>query len=313
MLPTNTSTRLILLIAVALLISLSTAGVFKIALEGVLPASPLLQKLVKYEVVDDGYEYDFGRASRRYLLVVTLVVFVVMRRLIPWSEYSKLGFANDPKAYANARYGGLLGLALVIAYAAALLLGGQAVGTLPGFGYLLRKTLEYAAAAVLIAMIEELFFRGLLFGSLRRERGLATAIVAGSLIFAVLHCISGSLRVAPGWNPGIGIDLLNMYFTDSSGSVLPDLRLVSGLFLLGWLLAYLYLRTDSLWAPVGLHAAIVFFSKLMKKLLRRSEEIPEWLFGDSVFIVSGMVCWLLLLLALAFVARNQRPAPPGAV
>ncbi len=309
MLPTRTSTRLILLIALALFISLSTAGVFKIALEAVLPASPLLQKLVRFEAVGEGYEYDFGRASRRYLLVVTLVVFVVMRRLIPWSEYSKLGFAADPRPFANARYGGLVGLVLVIAYAAALLLSGQALGTLPGFGYLLRKTLEYAAAAVLIAMIEELFFRGLLFRSLVRERGVATAIVAGSLIFAVLHCISGSLRVAPGWAPGIGLDLLSMYFTDSTGSVLPDLRLVAGLFLLGWLLAYLYLRTDSLWAPVGLHAGIVFFSKLMKKLLQRSEDIPEWLFGDSIFIVSGMVCWLLLLLALAFVARHSRDQP----
>ena len=83
----------------------------------------------------------------------------------------------------------------------------------------------------------------------------------------MLHCISGSLRVGPGWEPLVGLRLLVAYFTDG-GSLWADGRLLVGLFLLGCLQAVLYLRTGSLWAGSGFHAGLYFFSKVMKKVYR---------------------------------------------
>jgi len=129
-----------------------------------------------------------------------------------------------------------------------------------------------------------------------------------------VHCVSGSYRVAFGAQPGVGVREAIAYLLDDSGSVMPALRLVIGLSLLGGVAAVLYLRTGSLWASVGLHSGIVLCSKMMKKLIDRQPGVPEWLFGDSVFIVSGVLCWVLLGLALLLVLRfsPREPGPNGA-
>lgn len=315
--PRGVSRRIILLIVLALGLSLGTAGLFKHALEAALPGSELLQRLVRLEwqAAQDtnagdaeapDYTYDLGRASRRYLLLVAILLFSFGR--LPWSKAHRRGFRHEPQRAAKLRYGLLLSLGLVAAYAVLQFVFGNVVWADPAAGYLARKIMEFAGAAALIAFVEELFFRGLVFRFMLRDWGVWPALFASSALFAVLHCISGSFRVAPGWSPGIGLRLFAVYYTDGQGSVIPDLRLIVGLFLLGWLLAYLYLRTGSLWAPVGLHAGIVFFSKLMKKLLERGEDFPEWLLGDPLFIVSGVLCWVLLAIALVVVTQT---APRG--
>ena len=132
-------------------------------------------------------------------------------------------------------------------------------------------------------------------------------MVSGSL-FAILHCINGRFWVEPGWDPTVGFRLFAMYFM-TDGSLVPDLRLMVGLFLFAWLLAYLYLRTGTLWAPLGLHTSIVFGSKLMKKIFDRIPDFPEWLLGDSRFLVSGVFTWMLLLLTIALMTRIAPRGP----
>src|SRR5262249_20915222 len=43
------------------------------------------------------------------------------------------------------------------------------------------------AAAVLAPMLEELFFRGLLYGALRRRFGIPVGVVASAAVFSLLH------------------------------------------------------------------------------------------------------------------------------
>ena len=106
-----------------------------------------------------------------------------------------------------------------------------------------------------------------------------------------------------GWRLGLS------YLAASSGSFMPDIRLMVGLFLLGVVLAVLYMRTGSLWASIGLHSGIVFSVKVFKKLADRIEDFPEWLLGDPLFVVSGVACWLLLAAALAAAAKLAPPGP----
>ena len=316
----RTSFRLILLIALSLLISLFTVGLFKVTLEAALPGTPWLQKLVRYEETGTAaaggsapsrtpeYEYDLGRASRRYLLLVTIVVFVTGRRWIPWRALTRRGW-RTPERRRLVLFGFSVSAALVLLYGVLLMASGHAAWQVAPAAYLLRKIPEFAVTGVLVALLEELFFRGVMFRAMLRDWGTTWAFTVSSAIYGVLHCISGGYRVVPGWDPAIGLHLVRVFFTDAGGSVWPDIRLTLGLFLLGWLLAYLYLRTGSLWASMGLHAGIVFFSKTMKKLIGRGDGFPEWLLGDSLFIVSGVLCWLLLLAALWAVARLAPRGP----
>jgi len=76
---------------------------------------------------------------------------------------------------------------------------------------------------VLAPVAEEVFFRGFLYAGMRSRWGVGWALVASSLIFALIHL---------------------------TPSVLPPL------FIMGLLLAYLYERSNSLWPSVLLHAAV---------------------------------------------------------
>lgn len=300
---TSSSFRLLFLIGLACALTLGSAGLLKAALDLVLPSSPWLQELLKYQAEPEP-AYDLARASRRYLMVITLALLVCWRKWIPWSVLARKGLAGHGQRRRHLLYGLGLALAMVTVYAAIVVGTGLAVWADPGVVLLVRKVLEYSAAAAAIALLEEVFFRGVMFRQMLKDWGACPALLASSAVYAVLHCVSGYLRVAPGWQPLVGADLLKAYLTDASGSFLPDLRMIVGLFLLGWLLAYLYLRTGSLWAGIGLHGGLVLFSKLMKKALDRADDFPDWLLGDPLFIISGVGCWLLLLILILVVVTT---------
>jgi membrane protease YdiL (CAAX protease family) len=312
----SVSVRLLAMVVLSLALSMASVPLLKASLEVAIPGSPWLQKLVRYEeeehrveghAGDARYTYDLGRVSRRYLALVALVIFVSLRRWVPWSALARKGFRRSDIG-PQLGFGIAAGVVMVGVYSVILVASGTVSWAGPTAGYLARRSVDFAIGAVLIALLEEYFFRGVFFRSMVRDWGVRAAIVGSGTVFAALHCISGGLRVAPGWDPMIGATLFKMYFT-SDGSPLPDLRLMVGLFLFAWLLAYLYLRTGALWVPVGLHGGMVFASKIMKKTLNRSPDFPEWLLGDSLFLVSGVACWVLLLITLAVMTRVAPRGP----
>jgi len=308
----------LLLIGISFLLAFLTLGAFKAGIEQVLPRSAWLAKQLRYSAPSDDAvteqapsmtrQWDIGRASRRYLLLVAVVVFVLGRRQIPWSALTREGFARRQRTGAHLAYGIAVALGLISLYTGVLLASTGAVLNPPPALYLGTKLVEYLCAAALIAMVEELFFRGVVFRSMLQEWGTGVALAVSSVVYGLVHCVSGSYRVAFGAQPLVGLKVAEAYLTDGAGSVIPALRLVIGLTLLGVLSAYLYIRTGTLWASVGLHGGLVLSSKLMKKLIDRSPATPEWLFGDVVFIVSGVLCWALLLLA-ALVVWRTAPSP----
>ena len=81
--------------------------------------------------------------------------------------------------------------------------------------------LTFQALAFITPMSEEVFFRGFIFGGLLPRLGPWRAIVASALIFSAFHL--------------------------SLGVVIP-------IFITGFLLAWVYWRTSSLWAAIGAHA-----------------------------------------------------------
>ena len=85
--------------------------------------------------------------------------------------------------------------------------------------------------ALIAPFIEELFFRGILLSWLKRKMPLVLAVVVSAAIFALVHFDFLS-------HPGLG----GWYIT----GVLATVGLIN---------AVLAVRTGSLWAPFGLHAA----------------------------------------------------------
>ncbi len=177
-------------------------------------------------------------------------------------------------------------------------------------GWVLR-VLGDLFAALLIGVLEECFFRGFIFGRLKSAfRGAAApAVITASVFYSILHFLHGK-------RPFIGPDPV---FKDGLKLVFAPLNALAdwpafwpaavGLFIFGVVLNLLYLRTRSLYAPIGLHAGCVFFVKLdglFADSLGRNT-----LFWGSSKLYDGVMGWIFIAVLGAFLLMLLKPQTPN--
>lgn len=123
-----------------------------------------------------------------------------------------------------------------------------------------------AVSAVVVAILEEFLFRGVILGFLRQALSRWIAIVCSALIFASLHFLnlpSGVEKPPPTWSSGLSA-------LASIREGLPPLPLLGWAFatlvFAGIILAWLTTRTGSLWASIGLHGSWVLIQQLFNSI-----------------------------------------------
>ena len=164
-------------------------------------------------------------------------------------------------------------------------------------------------SGLVVAFIEETFFRGALFSAIRRESGTILAIVLPSLLYASVHFLGGRLRLpreAIEWSTGFDVlaKLLEAYAT--------PLELVDSLlalFCVGVLLALVRLRTGSIAACIGLHASWVCTIAFVRKISFVNEPAGAgWLVGSYDGVIGwGAVGWIAFM-AGAYLLVTRRAA-----
>lgn len=169
-------------------------------------------------------------------LAGTAAVFLA-RRVVDRRPITSLGLHLDTSVLKDLAFGFItMGLLMGLIYLAEWALGwlefssfawqSQTAGEVLG-----QIVLPTLALFILVGWFEELIFRGYVLQNLNDGLGPILGLVVSSLAFALMHS----------FNPGISPVAL------------------AGLFLAGLFLAYGYLRTRSLWLPVGLHIGWNFF------------------------------------------------------
>jgi membrane protease YdiL (CAAX protease family) len=176
------------------------------------------------------------------------------------------------------------------------------------------------AAALAVAPLEELLFRGVVDGGLRRwrapgARAGAVALVASSAFYAIVHFFTRPP------NPKVvtwasGFDLLAGMFAGfgEPRTLLPQLFT---LFVVGLCLAALYRRTGALWASVGVHAGGIFMLKVYTfAVINTPRDVDQWFWGTGRLVDGWVALGAVLLTTLAGVAafrrldrRAARPSP----
>jgi membrane protease YdiL (CAAX protease family) len=121
--------------------------------------------------------------------------------------------------------------------------------------------------APLMALAEELVFRGYLYGVVREELGEGVALVGVNLFFALLHL----------FRPGDALFKLVYGF---------------GLWLAGVVLTLALRRTGQLTASVGLHSSWILAGVVDPP----GRVVPGWLPGLRGDPAAGLVGWMFLLL-----------------
>jgi membrane protease YdiL (CAAX protease family) len=179
-------------------------------------------------------------------VVVQAGVFVgVLRLMVVGSDAMSWGDMGLRRGAGNA-IRGLLGGAVfagpvilvtaVVAAIAAQVTGAVPASPLPPTGTALGLLLHLAAGAVVAPVAEELLFRGFALTAWRRSVGARGAIIRSSIVFVLAHVLF------------VGG---NGFREAASLAFVAGLARVPVAIALGWL----YVRTGSLWGPIGLHAA----------------------------------------------------------
>lgn len=247
----------------------------------------------------------FHRYLNRCLLLAALVGLWPLARAFQLTNAKSLGIswhADSSRMLGlglAAGFGSLLAAALVMALA-----GVRTFNFSHAPHVLLELVFNATLSAVAVAVLEELFFRGVVFGALRQSLSVPAAIVASSVIYSALHFLARVEHTGPvGWSSG-----LSLLPAMLSGIVAPDNLAPAGLTLAvgGAALALAYQRTGSLWFAIGLHAGWVFWLKVFKTVTSTGATEGGAFWGTEK-LLDGWLALLVMAVLLVGVARLPQP------
>jgi membrane protease YdiL (CAAX protease family) len=243
------------------------------------------------------------RYLHRLLLVFGVLGLPALLRALGMRSWRDVGLARP---WAHRRLfllGALLGAAAILATAALpLAVDARDLKESLTAGGLTVRALGALATALAVAPLEELLFRGVIDGGLRRWRAPgrhagSVALVLSSGFYALVHFFTRPPTPAVvTWDSGFAL----------LGGMLAgfaDLRmLVPSFFTLcvvGACLALLYRRTRTLWASVGVHAGGVFVLQLYGHAVAGPHTVGRWFWGSGRLLDGWAALGAVLLAAAA--------------
>ena len=165
-----------------------------------------------------------------------------------------------------------------------------------------------AGSSLLVALFEEVLFRGLLFSAFRRHSGYLFSALAVSGLYAAVHFLGRAADLpAPdhvAWYTGI---VVVVHAFANLGGELSQWDSFLSLFLLGLLFAWVR-EQHGLWVCIGLHAAFVFMIRLFKELTVRDVVNPYAATTGSYdnFVGHAVSVWLIFLFVVIALYGNYR-------
>src|SRR5581483_6634 len=150
--------------------------------------------------------------------------------------------------------------------------------------------------AVIVSVLEEMLFRGALFGLLRQCMDWRLAALASSVAYALAHFLRKAELAGPvTWLSGVHLLPLMAGALVDVHTLFPTLL---NLALIGLALAILYQRTGALYASIGLHAALIFWLRFFQFLTVPARAARLWIWGGpdplsgwlAVPVLAAMAC-----------------------
>ena len=261
---------------------------------------PLLQHLANK---------PFSDFVNRSLLVLALAGIWPLLRALGATSAREVGLVRLSGHSRRLFLGFLFGfLSLAIALGIILAFQGRELNTSAPAAKYFKHLFRAALSGTVVSLLEEVLFRGGVFGALRRAFSWRTALLWSSGIYAILHFFrsadwTGSIT----WHSG-----LEMLPLMAAGFV--DLQLLFpsflNLILVGVILALGYQYTGNLWFSIGLHGGWVFWLKLYGFLTDKIPGANEQLWGTARLIDGWMVFFVLAItLWLTHLALKDETPP----
>ncbi len=173
------------------------------------------------------------------------------------------------------------------------------------------KVAGAAASGLVVGIIEELLFRGAVFGALRKVWDWRFALIVSSLIYALVHFMESTDVTGPvSWFSGLTLLPLMLRGFGDWDALIPGFL---NLTLAGLLLGLAYQRTGNLYCSIGLHAGWIFWLKSCGFLTVPIKNAGTGFWGTQKMI-DGWPTLLILALALvmmggSFAGKRKEAAP----
>ena len=265
---------------------------FALAHAAGLVAAVILAPFAAWLIAAAGFHFPFPRIFDRTVMVTVFGAILIAARRLELRDLLVEGFTYPISGLRRAARGFAVAIAAVaLIVALEYVLGGRppsspiaAAARLPG----------YAASAIVIAIIEEGFFRAFLRGGMEEDFGSAGALALSSAIYALAHLVRSPARFyVTRLEPFAGLRTLGASLAQLAHPIaaLPSLF---GLFLLGILLGAAFVITRTVYFSAGLHAGLVIGAKMWPRLVLGRAAVPQWLAGyGELPLISGAAAWVI--------------------
>ena len=263
----------------------------------------------------------FHRYLSRSLQVSALVLLWPLLRSLRIRSLREFGLVPNTRPLRDLAVGMAAGALCMVLLLPAQILSGAYLLAPDWSARILSSLPRILGTALLVAVMEEFLFRGVILGFIRQFAVTWASVVASAFLFASVHFVGLPPGEAgptdPRWWGGLAM-------LASAGSSLPPAGILLGafstLFAAGIILGWLTVRTGSLHAAIGLHGVWIFGEQAFNKaagfhVFPRDAMMP--FYGPSQcsgVVPVGLVPLAALLLAgsLAFLLLRRRPLPQAA-
>ncbi len=268
-------------------------------------AAIVLSPLAAAAVAAAGLHVPFPRIFDRTVMGTLLIAILSSAHAFKLRERLANGFARPGKNAPRALGGfGVAIAAMGLLVVLALVVEGPGTAMIAALAY---RAVRYLPAAVLIAIIEEGFFRAFLLDGMKSDFGLRGAILASSAVYALAHLVRSPAHLyVSGLEPAAGARNVIAVLAQ-----LADLHLMLapliGLFLIGLVLGEAFVLTGTVYFSIGMHAGLIVGLKSWPTIAPDRSSLPGWLFGSGRFpLVSGVAAWAIAILLLAMIRPLTR-------
>jgi membrane protease YdiL (CAAX protease family) len=252
----------------------------------------------------------FSRVFNRAFMIAGILLFIFCRRWLAGAQWKPLLVTNFAPGCRDL----VIGLGLAIGSMVLLIVAMSVTDVFTpyfrvSFAQGLGTVSGAIAAAMVVSILEETFFRGLLFKGLYDAGHPWRAYLLVNLFYSALHFVKpGKAYYLTGIEPLAGFrHLLKTFapFLDLWG-ILPG---ILSLFLIGVVLSYALAQTGKLYLAIGLHAGWIISLKSLRVFGDFRRDDLGWLFGSAEpKIVSGVATFLgvaLVGIAVHYVTRTR--------
>jgi membrane protease YdiL (CAAX protease family) len=267
----------------------------------VFAGAAILAPWVHHALTAFGVVVPFRRVVNRCLLVIALLGLWPLVKAIGVRSITEIGWKKTPRLWRELARGFALGTILVALAAWGSWISGAFQFLDQSASAWTREIFKALTTAIVVSVLEETLFRGAVYTALRRSWNDHAALWISSAIYGIVHFFARPDDPAVvHWYSGFQtLGGMLRGFADPH-LIFPGFLTIT---LLGIVLALAFKRTGALFLPMGMHASLIFCSKLFAFASDPAPAANRWFWGTEK-ITDGWFCFMLLLGAAIWYSRR---------